>query len=70
MYYIYAVYNQENDKIYIGQTENIAERVKLHNNKEFKGSYTAKFSGHWELIYKEEVNTRKEALAREKQLKS
>ncbi|MBI3955823.1 GIY-YIG nuclease family protein [Candidatus Gottesmanbacteria bacterium] len=70
MYYVYAVYNQENNKIYVGQTENIDERLKLHNSKEFKGSYTSRFSGNWKLVYKEEVKTRKEALVREKQLKS
>ena len=70
MYYIYAVYNQENNKIYIGQTEDLEKRLTLHNNKKFKDSYTSRFSGKWNLIYKEEVNTRKEALVREKQLKS
>jgi putative endonuclease len=68
--YVYAVYNRENNKIYIGQTENLNERLKLHNTKEFVGSFTSRFNGHWELIYKEEVKTRKEALIREKQLKS
>ncbi|MCX6792088.1 MAG: GIY-YIG nuclease family protein [Candidatus Gottesmanbacteria bacterium] len=70
MYYVYAVYNQENNKIYIGQTENLEERLKLHNSKEFKGSYTSRFSGNWKYIYKEEINTRKEVLVRERQLKT
>lgn len=70
MYYVYAVYNQENDKIYIGQTENIGERLKLHNDKKFKSSYTSRFSGNWKLVYQEKQNTRKDALIREKQLKS
>lgn len=70
MYYIYAIYNQENDKIYIGQTDNLEERLNLHNSKIFKGSYTSRFSGDWKLIYKEETNTRIVALRREKQLKS
>lgn len=70
MYYVYAVYNRENNKIYIGQTEDIEERISLHNSKTFKGSYTSRFSGDWKLIYKEKVNTRQEALKREKQLKN
>ncbi|MBU1327276.1 GIY-YIG nuclease family protein [Patescibacteria group bacterium] len=70
MYYVYAVYNQENNKIYIGQSKNFDERLKLHNSKEFKHSFTSRFSGKWKLIYKEELFTRKDALAREKQLKS
>ncbi|HHT9138985.1 MAG TPA: GIY-YIG nuclease family protein [Candidatus Wunengus sp. YC60] len=70
MYYIYAVYNRENNKIYIGQTENLDHRIKFHNLREFKGSYTSRFSGSWVLIYKEKSKSRKEALIREKQLKS
>ncbi|MEK7577184.1 MAG: GIY-YIG nuclease family protein [Patescibacteria group bacterium] len=70
MYYVYAVYNQENNKVYVGQTKNLEERLNLHNSKLFKGSFTSRFSGHWELIFKEKVNTRKEALIRERQLKS
>lgn len=68
--YVYAVYNRKNKKTYIGQTEDLEERLKLHNRKTFVGSYTSRFDGNWELIYKEHVKTREEALIREKQLKS
>ena len=68
--FTYAIYNKQCNKIYIGQTENLDERIILHNNKKFVGSYTSRFNGKWELIYKEEVKSRKEALTREKQLKS
>ncbi|OGG13501.1 hypothetical protein A2773_03275 [Candidatus Gottesmanbacteria bacterium RIFCSPHIGHO2_01_FULL_39_10] len=70
MFYIYAVYNKRNNKIYIGQTKNLEERLDLTRRKIFKTAYTAMFDGEWELIYKEEVQTRAEALEREKQLKS
>ncbi|OGK18793.1 hypothetical protein A3G67_01725 [Candidatus Roizmanbacteria bacterium RIFCSPLOWO2_12_FULL_40_12] len=70
MYFVYAVYNKENKKLYIGQTENLEERLKLHKDKKFKNSFTARFSGKWDLIYKEELKDRREALVREKQLKS
>lgn len=70
MFYVYAVFNKKHNKIYIGQTENLEERIKLHNNKVFTKSFTAHFSGDWELIYEEKTNNRKEALEREKQLKS
>lgn len=70
MFYIYAVYNKEQNKIYIGQTENIRKRIIHHNQKTFTKSYTAKIGGYWELIYSEEFNTREDALKREKQLKS
>ncbi len=70
MFYVYSVYNKKHNKIYIGQTENLDQRVKLHNNKEFKNSYTARFDGEWVLVHKEELETRLEVLKREKQLKS
>ena len=69
MFDIYAIYNSNSDKFYIGQTENLEYRLKLHNEHAFKG-YTSRFPGQWELIYKESVATRQEALMREKQLKS
>ncbi len=69
-YYVYAIYNRKNNKIYIGQTSDIDKRLMLHNSKEFKGGYTARFDGAWELVHKEDVRDRKEALIREKQLKT
>jgi putative endonuclease len=69
MYTVYAIYNQESKKVYIGQAKDVTERLRLHNEHTFK-SYTSRFPGKWELIYKESVATRQEALAREKQLKS
>lgn len=70
MYFIYAIYNKNVDKIYIGQTDNLEIRLKLHNDKTFDKSYTSRFDGKWELIYSETVDNRKSALIREKQLKS
>ena len=69
MYTIYAIYNKLADKYYIGQTQDLSARLSLHNEKTFKG-YTARFKGEWDLIYKELIPTRAEALLREKQLKS
>ncbi len=68
--FVYAIYNAKNDKIYIGQTDNLALRLKMHNNKTFKTSFTSRFEGEWILVYSGEVKDRKEALIREKQLKS
>lgn len=70
MYYVYAIYNKQNDKYYIGQTENIEERIRMHNDKTFGGSYTSRFDGEWKLFYKEEFPSRSSALKREKELKS
>ena len=68
MYYVYALYNQSLKKVYIGQTNNVDRRLLEHNKD--GNHYTTSLKGEWELIYKEEVATRSEALKREKQLKS
>ena len=70
MYSVYAIYNSKNSKIYIGQSEDLDVRIKLHREKIFKNSYTSRFDGEWKVIHKENFGTRKEALVREKQLKS
>ncbi len=69
MYFVYAIYNKTNNKIYIGQTIDIDKRLFEHNQKTYKG-YTSQYNGTWEIIYKEQIKTRSEALIREKQLKS
>lgn len=71
MFWVYVIKN-ENNKIYIGQTSDLSKRLKRHNNIliNSKKSYTSKNKGNWEVIYKEEFNTRKEALKIEKYLKS
>ena len=69
MFWVYTIYNQLNDKIYIGQTKDLAKRLSEHNQK--RGNhYTARFEGEWKLIYTESVTTRLEAVKRERQLKS
>jgi putative endonuclease len=68
-YFIYAIYNRQSNKIYIGQTKDINFRLKIHNEKIFKG-YTARYKGTWEVIYKEDCDSRQKALIRERQLKS
>ena len=66
-YFVYTIYNKNNDKFYIGQTNNIDRRLIEHNSGET--NYTAKYSGEWELVYKEEFSDRTNAIKREKFLK-
>lgn len=69
MYSVYAIYNLEHKKTYIGQTKNLTDRIRMHNEKIIKG-YTSRFSGEWVLIYSETQPNRMAATLREKQLKS
>ncbi len=69
MWFVYALYNAEKNKIYVGQTKNLEKRLVEHNQK--RGNhFTARIAGEWIIIYKEEVTDLKTALTREKQLKS
>jgi predicted GIY-YIG superfamily endonuclease len=34
MFIVYALYNKKHDKIYIGQSINIEERIRLHMKRE------------------------------------
>ncbi len=66
MFYTYILENLKG-KLYIGQTDNIEERVPRHNRGGSK--YTAN-KGPWKLIFSREFETRSEAIAYEKYLKS
>lgn len=70
MYSVYAIFNSKHQKIYVGQTKDLKGRLKLHQEHVFKNSYTSRFNGRWRLFYTEKFETRKEALIREKELKS
>lgn len=70
MYVVYALYNQVVDKVYIGQTKNLSQRLALHKNHYFINSFTSRYLGNWTLFYTEEFTTRVDALKREAQLKS
>ncbi len=53
-------------KYYIGQTNNLSERINRHNSG--RSRYT-KSRGPWELVYSEAFATREEAVRREQELK-
>jgi len=70
MYCVYALYNKEIDKVYIGQSADLNTRLKLHEDKVFRRSFTGRNPGGWLLVYSEECEDRVAAIKREKQLKS
>ena len=68
MFTVYVLYSLKYDKIYIGFTSDIKSRILSHNEKAKKG-WTIRFRP-WEIIYTEEKESKKDAMDREKQLKS
>ncbi len=67
-FYVYILHSPATDKIYIGFTSDVEQRLKAHNELATKG-WTIKFRP-WVLIHVETFLTKSEALKREKELKS
>ena len=66
MWYLYILKSQRLGKKYIGITGNTSDRLTKHNSGSVRST---KAYRPWELIYKEEFKTRKEARIRELELK-
>ncbi len=62
------MYSNSYDKIYIGYSSNLEERLKSHKELGTKG-WTIKFRP-WELLYSETFDDKKSAMKREKALKT
>jgi len=68
MYYVYIIQSINNsEKIYIGYTQNIKERVQKHNHG---GSTYTKEHRPWKLVFYCALNSKYKALQFEKYLKS
>ena len=67
VYYVYMLKSLGKKSVtYVGYTNNLIKRINLHNKS--KG---AKFTRgrKWKLIYKEKLNSKKEAISREYYIK-
>ena len=67
IYHVYMLKSLGNHPVtYVGYTNNLKKRITLHNSS--KG---AKFTRgrKWKLIYKEKLNSKKEAISREYYIK-
>ena len=67
-YFVYMLKSLGKDPVtYVGYTNDLKKRINLHNNN--KG---AKFTRgrKWKLIYKEKLNSKKEAISREYYIKN
>jgi len=68
MYTVYVLYSPKYEKIYIGYTANLEQRMLSHNELGTKG-WTIKYRP-WVIVFTEEFETKPEAIAREKKLKN
>jgi len=67
MYTVYVLYSDQYDRIYIGFTSGLTQRLLSHNELGQKG-WSVKFRP-WRVIHSELFDTKMEAMRREKELK-
>ncbi|MGG7035029.1 MAG: GIY-YIG nuclease family protein [Flavobacterium sp.] len=49
MHYLYIIYSKTADKFYIGETQNLEERLQKHNEHLYNNSFT-KIASDWKLV--------------------
>jgi len=71
VFWVYAIRSESSGIIYVGQTNDLAGRIRQHNDLEANRSvYTKRSAGPWRLVHQERFPTRREAGARERFLKT
>ncbi|MFD1094173.1 GIY-YIG nuclease family protein [Salegentibacter chungangensis] len=68
MHFLYILYSKKTDRYYIGETSDIRNRLKQHQQHHFKYNFTEK-AEDWELKLQFETTNREEALYLEKFIK-
>jgi putative endonuclease len=68
MFTVYCLYSKRFEKIYIGYTSDLISRFRSHNELSSKG-WTLNYRP-WVVVYTEVYEGKKEAMTREKSLKS
>ncbi len=68
MFTVYVLYSAKYKKTYVGYSSNLEERLKSHNELGKKG-WTIKYRP-WSILYTEQFAEKKDALLREKELKT
>ena len=67
MYTLYILYSEPFDRFYVGYTNDLDRRISEHNRK--KGKFTD--AGiPWKLVYSELYTNKKDAMQRERLIKS
>jgi putative endonuclease len=67
-FFVYIIYSEKLDAFYIGQTMDIDQRIREHNQVFFKNSSTSK-SDDWKLFFSLKCTSRKQAILIERHIK-
>ena len=69
-YYVYILQSQSTGRYYCGQTKNLDQRLRHHNDTDYRpDATTRRFPGPWVLVWSEEHLTRNSAMKKERQIK-
>jgi putative endonuclease len=66
-YFVYVLFSPQFKRLYKGQTQNLQNRLKEHNDGKVKSTKPYR---PWEIIFTEEFNLREEAVSRERYFKT
>ena len=66
MYYVYLLQSDKNGKFYIGQTQDLQQRLQYHNSG--RSTYT-RHRGPWKLLAYKSFDSRSDAVKEELRLK-
>ncbi|OMQ08425.1 GIY-YIG nuclease family protein [[Flexibacter] sp. ATCC 35103] len=61
MHYLYILYSDSSQKFYIGESNNIEERILKHQNHFYSNSFT-KIAEDWKIVLAFECNDKQEAI--------
>ncbi|RKS01513.1 MULTISPECIES: GIY-YIG nuclease family protein [unclassified Flavobacterium] len=68
MHFLYVLYSASANKFYVGETNDIDNRLLKHNNHSYDGSFT-KIAGDWKVVLLFECISKDQAFRLEKFIK-
>jgi putative endonuclease len=69
-FYVYILQSQSTGRYYCGQTKDLEQRLRHHNDPEYRpDATTRRFSGPWNLVWSEAHQTRSSAMKAEREIK-
>ena len=67
MFALYVLHSSRLDRYYVGHTDDLEDRLARHNQGRSKST---KHGAPWEIVHTEDFETRSQAMAREREVKS
>ncbi len=67
-FFVYIIFSKSLDEYYTGHSENVNERISLHNSGFFKNAHTSRATD-WRIEFRLECESRSQAIKIEKHIK-